>query len=362
MSRYVESFISRLNSDDELAEANKLISAKIAAQLVNGPVERPLAPAADHMTDYLLSLGYGDKPYEGLATGLDEFDHLIGGLNRFVLLAARAGTGKSTLAIQLGLGALQTAGTPMLFYSYEMQRRDVYTMMLQNLTRMADYHLTRKEIILHGNNAISTDSANAIKAASDVLQELGDRIWVIDATDGEPSTSHMAEDIERVRAETGSKEVLVIVDSIQDLVQVGSAGSTAAEAELAQHMVEIQQATNATILAISQKSKGGSFEDPYAGILGSVSMMHKPTAVVDLASVYDLIRQIKDGDAKRTYQKLAELSDVPNPVIATVLKGRNNGHGHVNLKFYGRYGYFEPGRIHDFDANTETSIYDLLGL
>ncbi len=355
---WVNKRVRGLDSTD-LHAFNKAINERIAHELADGPVLPDLTPATDQLPEYLLGLGYNDRPYEGLSTGLDDFDHLIGGLNKFVLLAARAGVGKSTLAVQLALGAIQSAEVPVLFYSFEMARRDVFTMMLQNLRRGTSYSLTRKEIILAGNKPISTASSDAITEASGALQELSSMLYVVDATDGNPTLDRVAADISRVKEAHGSETVLVIVDSVQDLVHVGAAGATAAEAETAQQIVEIQQATDATFLAISQKAKGGNFDDPYAAVLGSVSLIHKPTAVVELLSVYDLLRQVKDRDLARTYTKLAELSDVPNPVIARVIKGRNNGTGHVPLMHYGKYGYFEVGKVRDFDVNPEGSLYDL---
>lgn len=348
-------------TDDQLHAFNKAVNAKIAMQLTSGPSTPEIAPLADSLQGFTLGLGSGEREFEGIETGMTEFDRLIGGLNKFVIVGGRAGTGKTTLAVQLGLGAIATEQVPLIFYSFEMPKRDITVAMLQNLRREHDYRLTRKEIVLHGNKPISSESGAAIKAAMQGLQELAPYIYIIDSSLGQPDISRMNADITRV-AQIHGKPPMVVIDSIQDLVQVGNAGATAAEVETAQAIVELQQATGAAFLAISQKAKGASIEDPYAGFLGSVSLMHKPTSVVDLASVYDLMRQIKDKSILRTYAKLADLSDVPNPVIATVLKGRNNGHGHINMKFYGRNGYFEVGKIHDFDANSETSIYDLLGL
>lgn len=347
---------------DRVEQYYKAINQRIARELQEPPIEPPLTPASNQMSEFLLSLGYGDKPYEGIATGIKEFDNLIGGLNKFVLLAARAGVGKSTLAIQIALGALQHSEVPILFYSFEMSRHDIFAMMMQNLTRTMDYHLTRKEIVLHGNKPINSNSGNAISEAATMLQDLSPDLYVIDATDGDPTTSRIETDIDRIKEQTGKEDVLVVIDSLQDLVEVGSAGATSAEAVLAQHIVEIQQSTKATFLAISQKAKGGTFDDPYAGVLGSVSLIHKPTAVVELLSVYDLIRQVKDRELVKTYTRLADTSDIANPVIARVIKGRNNGHGHVALMHYGPHGYFEVGRVPDFDVNTETSLYDLIGI
>ena len=97
-------------SINELHGWNAAINARIADRLQDPDYStaNPVYPVTANLDDYLASLGDGSRPYEGLSTGLDAIDHLIGGLNRFTLLAARAGTGKSTLAVQMSLGSIQT--------------------------------------------------------------------------------------------------------------------------------------------------------------------------------------------------------------------------------------------------------------
>jgi len=343
----------------ELHEYNEAINDRLAIELGDEPVVLPITPITVGLDTYLDGLGDGSKKYEGLETGMEEFDKLIGGLNRFTLLAARAGTGKSTLAVQLALGVIQTSEVPVLYYSFEMPRADIMTMVIQNLRRPHHYKLTRPEIVLRGRaTGNSHETKDAITESTAALRELGGFLFVVDAADGEPTTERMKKDIEDVRAATKATDVLVIIDSIQDLVKPGNAGSTAAEAETAQRIVELQMDTGATFLAISQKSKGASLDDPYAAVLGSVSLIHKPTAVVELISVYDMMRACKDADALRAFRKCADLIDVPRPVIARVIKGRHNGTGHASLKFYGAHAYFEVGQIPDY-ATGENDLYAL---
>lgn len=353
MSDWIADKVRGLTQVD-LHRFNKAINARIAEGLTTD-APNPLT-ATNDLAGYLSDLGDGTNSLEGLRTGIDELDHLIGGINRFTLLAARAGTGKSTLAVQMALGVIAT-GVPVLYYSYEMPRRDVITMALQNLRRGHTTALTRSDIILRGRTTYEPQQA-ALQEAAAALSELGGSLYIVDAAMGEPSLDRMRGDIERVEQTHGAKP-LVIIDSIQDLVKPGNAGATSAEAETAQQIVELQMETEATILAISQKAKGNNLDDPYSAVLGSVSLIHKPNCIFELIGVHDLIRGLKDADLIHTYRKLADASDIPRPVIARVIKGRFNGTGHVSLKHYGRYSYFEPGRIHDYDVNPDGSIYDL---
>lgn len=323
--------------------------------------QRNIKPASEFLQEYRLGLGDGSRSIEGLSTGCDEIDHLIGGLNRFVLMAARAGTGKSTLAIQIALGTAAIEGVPVIYYSFEMSRANIFTMMMQNLRRGTGKYFTRNEVVLRGNSqSLPADTLAAINESFNALSEIAANFYVVDTSDGSADLERIEKDI-RVVTESHKIPPLVIIDSIQDLVKPDNSGATIAEAITAQKIVELQQSTNATFLAISQKSKGGNIDDPYAGVLGSVAMIHKPTTVVELRGVHDLIRQVKDQYIAGNYRKLADSSDIPRPVVMSVLKGRNNGYGNVVLKHYGKFSYFETGKITDYN-NGETSLYDLNSL
>lgn len=344
-----------------LLEAQQAINEVVAKSMGVSTLPKPLKPLTEHIEGYLKGLGDGSRKLEGLSTGCAEIDELIGGLNRFVIMAARAGTGKSTLAVQLGLGVLQTEHIPVIYYSFEMSRANVMTMMMQNLRRGEDYRLGRNEIVLDGRAPRSTTSKAAIAGATKALIEVASMWYTVDTADGAPTLENLEQQILGVKTAHNASNVLVIIDSIQDLVKPDGNGATQAEAATMQRIVEIQQVTNATFLAISQKAKGGNVDDPYAGVLGSVALMHKPTTVVELRGVHDLIRQVKDSYALGVYRKLADLSDVPRPVVMSVLKGRNNGYGNVCLQHYGKYSLFETGKVKDYDI-AENSLYGLNSL
>ena len=89
-----------------------------------------LTPVSNYLEDYQAELGDGTKKYRGLISGFTEIDDLTDGLDRFILLAGRSGAGKTTLALQLGLGVAEK-GTPIIIYSLEMSREDIITKLLQ---------------------------------------------------------------------------------------------------------------------------------------------------------------------------------------------------------------------------------------
>lgn len=309
-------------------------------------------PVKDYITDYEASLGDGSRKYEGLETGLEAFDELIGGLNRFVLIAGMAGVGKSTLALQLALGVIRKEKIPVLFFSYEMSRRDVITMALQNISRK----LTRPDIELYGRAKDRAEGkAEQLNDAIKQLTEIGDSLYVIDSHDGAPDMELIEKQVIALKAHHNSPNVMVVIDSIQDIVPTGVVQQTQAEAQTAQKLVELQHKTNCTILAIAQKNKMGVGKGlGYEGILGSVSFIHKPTTVLSLTGGKEALKLLKEkgqdnDDMAEALTDGTKKPDTPYPVVIQVIKGRNSGYGNLGLKYYGAYRYYEVGREKLFD-------------
>lgn len=324
----------------------------------------PLTSVAAHLTTYQQHLGDGSRQLEGLTTGMASIDKLIGGLNRFVLLAGTGGTGKSTLAVQLGIGVVHHEQIPVIYFSFEMNRDDVMTLMLQNLSQGNAVKLHRKTLVLNGNNpALGQTYKDSIAQATGYLKEIADLFYIADATDPGTSLDQIQNTIEQVMEEHQATQCLIILDSIQDLVQNGTNNQAGQEAVVAQKLVEIQQATGATILAISQKSKAGIAAGGYTSVLGSVAMIHKPTTVIEMTGVREILAagKVKNDDTRLAYNKLSQNSDVAQPVFINVIKGRNNGYGITALSYHGQFRYFDEQQVRDYD-NGDFSLYSLMGL
>lgn len=318
------------------------------------PLPKPLA----NTNEYLASLGDGSKEYLGLKTGFKELDTLTSGLQKFTLFAGAGGTGKSTLAAQLALGVLENEDCPVIYYSLEMHPDDVYTMLTQLVAAKSGWPLTKEQILLHGNDETEPATlATVHKSVDELEQEYGDRLYILTHDDA-PDLPAMQQQITAIMASHGAKDALVIIDSVQDIIPDG-ANRTEQEATTAQKISQMQQATGATILGIAQKSKAGITDGGYASVLGSVSWIHKPTTVVEFIGVKEAVNLIPKKD-RLPFQKLSHRDDMPQPVIARVIKGRNTGYGTRALQYHGKHGYFEPGRVPDYE--TDVSIYDLLGV
>lgn len=311
-----------------------------------------LLPLANELEQYRDELGDGKRQYRGLVTGFNEVDNLISGLDRFILMAGRSGAGKTTLATQLGLGVAKHS--PVLFYSLEMGRAEITTMMLQVLAK----GLYRNEIELRGNDPeLPKPTKDKLEQAFNELEGLSENIYIKDATSGIPAiadpnnATSIYNAIESLKKAHKTDKVLVIVDSVQDIVPL-TANQVQAEILTVQELTEVQQKTGATILVIAQKNKGSiKSVDSYGDVMGSMSFIHKPNTVLEIITAKELlaktddpkqaseIEQTIEADAKEGYAK---------PMYLNIIKGRYTGTNSIPLQYYGAYGYYEAGKTNRY--------------
>ena len=308
-----------------------------------------LLPLSNDLEQYRQELGDGSKTYRGLVTGFNEVDNLISGLDRFILLAGRSGAGKTTLATQLALGV--ATHTPVLFYSLEMSKGEITTMMLQVLAK----GLYRNEIELQGNDPdLPLPSKQKLDTAFTGLTELAPNVYIKDATSGIPriadpkDANSIYNTVEALKAKHKAERVLVVVDSVQDIVPL-TANQVQAEIQTVQELTEVQQKTGATILVIAQKNKGSiNSVDSYGDVMGSMSFIHKPNTVIEIITPKELLAKSK-GDpqqAKEIEQDIeADAKDgYAKPMYLNIIKGRYTGTSAIPLQYYGAYGYYEGGK------------------
>lgn len=308
-----------------------------------------LLPLSSELEQYRQELGDGSKTFRGLVTGFNEVDDLISGLDRFILLAGRSGAGKTTLATQLALGV--ATHTPVLFYSLEMGRGEITTMMLQVLAK----GLYRNDIELRGNDPkLEADKQTKLDTAFSQLAGLASNVYIKDATAGIPriadpkDANSIINTIEAIKAKHKAERVLVVVDSVQDIVPL-TANQIQAEIQTVQELTEVQQKTGATILVIAQKNKGSiNSVDSYGDVMGSMSFIHKPNTVIEIITAKELLAKSKDDPTKAREIEQSIEADAKDgyakPMYLNIIKGRYTGTSAIPLQYYGAYGYYEGGK------------------
>ena len=95
-----------------------------------GRAARGLTPISDVLIDVydrLNELAESDSSIPGMSTGLRDLDRAISGLNKsdLVLLAARPGMGKTSMALNILLDAGKRSGKKVAFFSLEMSREQL---------------------------------------------------------------------------------------------------------------------------------------------------------------------------------------------------------------------------------------------
>lgn len=325
------------------------------------------------LQEYKESLGDGSRPFRGLSSGFSEIDNLIGGLDRFILLAGRSGAGKTTLALQLALGVAQSK--PVIIYSFEMSRNEIITSLVKATAhRLGLDGLYTKTIELQGNDPnLDPRVADVLAQSLTELERTGERLFIKDSSHGIPKilphqgdkVATIYDDIEQVKKICKSDEVLVLIDSVQDVVNTQNPNQVQAEIEAVNNLTELQQRTGATILVTAQKNKGSTKStDSYGDVMGSMAFIHKPNTVLELHTFKEAINKA-DKDEKERLEQLADeieqnaKSGNCKPMILEVVKGRFTGVANLALKFYGAYGYFEAGKDANYSDtyNTMSSLF-----
>ena len=144
------------------------------------------------------------------------------------------------------------------------------------------------------------------------------------------------------------KPVLVIIDSVQDVVDTGRDNTVQAEIKAVTDLTKLQQLTGATILATAQKNKGSiSSIDSYGDVMGPMSFIHKPNTVIELLTPRELANKAPTKTEQETLKKTAIKVErgasrgLGKPIYLNLIKSRFTGDGGIKLTYYGAYGYYE---------------------
>ena len=87
----------------------------------------PISSVLIEVYDRLSELAASDRAIPGLSTGLKDLDRAISGLNKsdLILLAARPGMGKTSMALNILLDAGKKSGKTVAFFSLEMSKEQL---------------------------------------------------------------------------------------------------------------------------------------------------------------------------------------------------------------------------------------------
>ena len=196
--------------------------------------------------DRLDELSRSGNAFPGLSTGLHDLDKKINGLNKsdLLLIAARPGMGKTSLALNIALSVAKESAKTVAFFSLEMSREQLAMRLLSNESFVDNQKLLTGQL--------SEEDWTKIAIASSALSQTDIRV------DDNPSISVAEMNAKCRRLDNLG---LVLIDYLQLMTSAGT-GQTSNNANRVQVVSDISRALkimakelNVPVICLSQLSR-----------------------------------------------------------------------------------------------------------
>ncbi len=285
-----------------------------------------------------------DGRLSGLATGLDDLDRMMGGLQSsdLVILAGRPGMGKSALATNIGYNiarswrgevrpdghSVTANGGIVGFFSLEMSAEQLATRMIAEQTNISSSQIRR--------GGISEADFERIK---DVTIEMQGLPFYIDETGG-LSIAQLAARARRLKRQRGLD--LMIVDYLQLLqgsTRRSSENRVQEITEITTKLKALAKELNVPILALSQLSRQVESRDdkrPQLSDLresGSIEQDADVVLFVYREEYYHLMRKPMESSGDKFAEWMADADKVHGKAEVIIGKQRHGPTGTVELQF-----------------------------
>ncbi len=304
-------------ADTMLEAAERKIYALRQGRTVGGLM--PISAIVQTVFDNLSEAASSGEKIPGLSTGLPDLDAKILGLNKaeLILVAARPGMGKTSIALNMALNVAMTLRKTVAIFSLEMSREQL---VLRLLSRAA---LVPSQNLLTGQ--LSEQQWRSIADAAQILSTTDVRI------DDNPTltVSDMNAQCRRV-----PNLDLVVIDYLQLMQSAGSGHSwsnesrTQAVSDISRMLKIMAKELNVPVVCLSQLSRANESRTDKRPML---SDLRESGAIEQDADV--VIGLYRDG----YYNKECEN---PNLAEAIVLKNRKGETGMVELAWLPEYTSF----------------------
>ena len=166
----------------------------------------PISAVLLDVYDRLNELAASDAAVPGLSTGLGDLDLAISGLNKsdLILLAARPGMGKTSMALNILLHAGKFSGKSVAFFSLEMSREQLVLRLISN-----ESFVDNKKLV---TGKLNESDWEKVAAAADALN----RTKILIDDDSTVSVADINAKCRRV-----DNLGLVVIDSLQLMTSAG---------------------------------------------------------------------------------------------------------------------------------------------
>jgi len=211
--------------DDEILSQLATIKTASIRDLPTG------AEALDEIRNYFTLLA--ERPLIGLPTGLPTIDKKLEGIHKLTLLAGPTNIGKTVLLGQIAAHVAMQADACVLFWSFEMLRREIFariwSMLLEaNWTLLRDiYREPRPE--RYENILIESGILNNIR----IIHPRLDRSFTY-------NSQTVLEEANRLREATGRERCMVILDFFQSFPPIPGLSALDQDIAQVQRLLEIK--------------------------------------------------------------------------------------------------------------------------
>ncbi|MEI7645470.1 MAG: replicative DNA helicase [Chloroflexales bacterium] len=231
----------RMEVDEALGQAEATVLAVAARP--SGQTFIPIARLADDLFAQITAAQERMGELHGLTTGIPDLDELTGGLqpSDLIIIAARPGVGKSSLAMTVALNAAIDAAATVGIFSLEMSRDQL----MQRLVAMRTGISTKR---------LRTGAmrADELPQVMETLGFLSDRAIFIEDTPALTITD-LRNRARRLHARAGLS--LVVVDYLQLVRAAHAEGRVQEVGEIARGLKLLARELNVPVIALSQLSR-----------------------------------------------------------------------------------------------------------
>ena len=316
------------DADTMLEAAERRIYALRQGRNVGGLM--PISSVVQNVFDTLSEAAASGNKIPGISTGLPDLDKTTLGLNKseLILIAARPGMGKTSIALNIALHAAMNLKKTVAIFSLEMSREQLVTRLLSRASLVPSQNLLTGQL--------SPQQWKDISEAAQTLSLTDIRI------DDNPTltVSDMNAQCRRV-----PNLDLVVIDYLQLMQSAGSGNSwsnesrTQAVSDISRMMKIMAKELNIPVICLSQLSRANESRQDKRPML---SDLRESGAIEQDADV--VIGLYRDG----YYNKESEN---PNLAEAIVLKNRKGQTGTVELLWLPEYTTFSSvEKRHDDEA------------
>lgn len=281
----------------------------------------PVASVVQRVFDAISEAAESDSAIPGEATGLGDLDRAILGLNGgdLVIIAARPGMGKTSIALNIARHVGKTSGKTVAVFSLEMSREQLVTRLLSS------------EALVDGKKLqtgrLNDEEWRRIASASSVLSATDIRI------DDNPSLTVAAMNAQCRRLKNLG---LVVIDYLQLMQSAGSDNSWSNESrvqavsDISRMMKIMAKELNVPVLCLSQLSRASTKRPDKRPQL---SDLRESGAIEQDADV--VVALHREGYYDEAYEN-------PNEVELIILKNRRGETGKLYMMWLPEYTSFAP--------------------